>query len=317
MKHNASSSAPPESALVGATGSAFHHTTELQVMKLYEALQSEDKEAWEAAVADELDRFKKHSVFEVVEKRNIPARTRPLTTTWNMKKKANGTFRARLTIRGFEQVPNVHYRPEWISAPVSNAVTIRIMLVLLLMMGGYAHIVDVCSAFLLGLFDNDEERVYVSIPKGWDKFFPANTVLLLMKTVYGLKQAANCLYGLLVSVMLTLGFAKSHADPCLYFKWDATHGLIVWLSWIGDLLVFNKCEACVLAEVQGIKEVFDVDDVGPLEDYLGCKLDFNWSVPYCRLTQPVLVQSMRDLHGVDTVKRVKLPATSGTTLQKA
>ena len=179
-----------------------------------------------------------HSVFKVVEKKNIPAHARPLSTTWNMKKKANGTFRARLTIRGFEQVPNVHYRPEWISAPVSNAVTIRIVLVLLLMMGGYAHIVDVCSAFLLGLFDDCDERVYVTIPKGWDQFFPTNTVLLLLKTVYGLKQAANCFYRLLISVMITLGFAKSHADPCLFTTSGITqtvllsgsHGLTIYLS---------------------------------------------------------------------------------------
>ena len=241
-------------------------------MKLYEALQSEDKEAWESAIADELARFKKHSVFEVVNRDTIPARARPLSSTWNMKKKANGTFRARLTIRGFEQIPNIHYRPEWISAPVTNAVTIRVIMVLLLMMGGYAHIVDVGSAFLLGLFDNEDEKVYASIPKGWDKFFPANTVLLLLKTVYGLKQAANCFYRLLVTVMLNLSFTKSLADPCLYYKWHPTHGLIVWLSWIDDLLIINRCKGCVLNEVEQLKKVFEVDDVGPLEDYLGCKL---------------------------------------------
>ena len=169
-------------------------------MKLHQALQSDDKEAWEAAIADGLARFKKYSVFEVVPKKLLPPRTRPLSSTWNMKKKANGVFRARLTIRGFEQVPNIQYRPEWISAPVSNAVTIRIVLVILLMMGGYAYVIDVCSAFLLGLFDNDDERVYVSVTNGWERFSPKNVVLLLLKTVYGLKQAANCFYRLLVSV---------------------------------------------------------------------------------------------------------------------
>ena len=40
----------PDSALVGATGSAFEKSTELQVMKLHEVLLSDDKEAWEAAI---------------------------------------------------------------------------------------------------------------------------------------------------------------------------------------------------------------------------------------------------------------------------
>ena len=269
----------PESALVGASGAAFHHTNELQVMKLHHALQSNDKEAWEAAIAHELARFKKHSVFEVVPKKLLPPTTRPLSSTWNMKKKSNGVFRARLTIRGFEQVPNIHYGPEWISAPVSNAVTICIVLVLLLMMGGYLHVIDVCSAFLLGLFDNEDERVYVSVPNGWEQFFPKNVVLFLLKTVYGLKQAANCFYRLLVSVMSGLKFQKSAADPCLNFKWDDEEGLIVWLSWIEDLLIVNRSKKCVLREVERIIGVFGVDDVGPLEDYLGCKLDFNWAKP--------------------------------------
>ena len=122
-------------------------------------------------------------------------------------------------MRGYEQIPDLYYRPEWVSAPVTNAGTIRIMMILLLMMGGYAHIVDVCSAFLLSLFDNAEE-LYASVPKGWEKFYPSNVVLLLMRTVHGLKQAANCFYHLLVSVMTTLSFDKSKADPCLYHKWD-------------------------------------------------------------------------------------------------
>ena len=40
----------PESMLVGATVNAFATTTELQVLKLHEALLSKDKEAWEAAI---------------------------------------------------------------------------------------------------------------------------------------------------------------------------------------------------------------------------------------------------------------------------
>ena len=151
-------SAPPvpESVIVGATGSAFAKTTELQVMKLHGALLSHDKEAWEAAIEDEYQRFQKLKVFQVVPRSTITTRSKILTTTWAMKKKANGTYRARLNMRGYEQIANVHYQPEWISAPVTNAVTIRMILVLLLMMGGYAHIVDVYSAFLLGLFDNGE-----------------------------------------------------------------------------------------------------------------------------------------------------------------
>ena len=76
LAHLSSLSAPPvpESTLVGATGTAFAKTTELQVMKLHEALLSDDKEAWEAAIEDEYQRFQKLKVFQVVPRAVIPTR---------------------------------------------------------------------------------------------------------------------------------------------------------------------------------------------------------------------------------------------------
>ena len=120
----------------------------------------------------------------------------------------------------------MYYSPAWTSAPITSAVTVRIVIVLLLMMGGYAHIVDVCSAFLLGMFSNGE-RLYAAVPEGWEHKFPPNALLLLLRTIYGLKQAAKCFYRLLVSVMTGLFFTKSLADPCLYHKWDPEHGLLL------------------------------------------------------------------------------------------
>ena len=83
----------PESALVGAIGTAFHHTVELQVRKLYQALRSEDKEAWEEAIKSEHERFKQHNVFKVCKKASLPARHKLLSSTWSMKKKVNGQFK--------------------------------------------------------------------------------------------------------------------------------------------------------------------------------------------------------------------------------
>ena len=43
-----------------------------------------------------------------------------LSTTWAMKKKSNGVFRARINAQGFEQVDGEHYESHDIAAPVSN-----------------------------------------------------------------------------------------------------------------------------------------------------------------------------------------------------
>ena len=101
----------PNSMLVGAAGNAFTTTTELQVIKLHETLSSEDKEAWEAAIEDEYQRFQRLNVFEARTRASVPPRSKILTSTWTMKKKANGTYRAHLNMRGYEQIHTKYTLP--------------------------------------------------------------------------------------------------------------------------------------------------------------------------------------------------------------
>ena len=149
--------------------------------------------------------------------KDVPEGTHVMTNTWTCKEKANGTFRARLNMRGFEQIPGEHYEPDWISAPVANDIVIRMMLCIMLTSGMYAHFVDVQGVFLLGRFAKSE-MIYSQVPEGWEEFFPQYALLLLLKTVYGLKQAANCFYNLLVQTMYSLGFKKSRTDCALFHK---------------------------------------------------------------------------------------------------
>ena len=67
-----------------------------------------------------------------------------------MKRKSNGVRRARLNMRGFEQEEGIHYDPSSTTAPVTNDVTIRMMLTLALMAGWIGYIIDVKGAFLHG-----------------------------------------------------------------------------------------------------------------------------------------------------------------------
>ena len=61
-----------------------------------------------------------NKVFEVVQKDDVPKDAKILTSTWVMKLKADGTKRARVTARGYEQKPGEHYDQTGISSPVVN-----------------------------------------------------------------------------------------------------------------------------------------------------------------------------------------------------
>jgi len=86
----------------------FLDTNELHTMKYDEAMATEEAEAWHDAVDDEHERMIKSKVFEARPKSEVPKGSKILLSTWSMKKKPNGTHRARLVARGFEQVDGSH-----------------------------------------------------------------------------------------------------------------------------------------------------------------------------------------------------------------
>ena len=138
-------------------------------------------------------------------------------------------------MRGFEQEKGQHYDETSISSPVTNDSTIRVVFILLLMAMFGAHIVDVKGAFLHGEFDNGEV-IYFKVPQGFEAYYDEDEYyLLLLKTAYGLKQAAIMFWKELLKAMKHMGFERSWADPCLYWK-DTEDGLVMWLSWIDDCL---------------------------------------------------------------------------------
>jgi hypothetical protein len=110
-----------------------------------------------------------------------------------LKKKSSGKLQGRINVQGFKQVEGQHYDASSISAPVTNGMTIKLVLTLMLASDGVAHVVDVKGAFLYGEFTN-REKIYIELPLGFEEFYAKDEVLLLKKCLYGLKQAAMAFY---------------------------------------------------------------------------------------------------------------------------
>ena len=72
-------------------------------------------------------------------------------TTWTMKLKSNGTWRGRLNACGYEQVDGSHYVSDSIAAPVTNPITVQIIIMLYCMNCTWTSaITDVEGEFLQG-----------------------------------------------------------------------------------------------------------------------------------------------------------------------
>jgi hypothetical protein len=90
-------------------------------------------------------------------------------------------FRAQDTAQGFEQVDGVHYQEH--DKPVPVVAYVKIRLVMFLMADWHGKLVDVNGAFLCGHFNG--ERIYMKIPRGFERFYPGDVVWLLSETGSG------------------------------------------------------------------------------------------------------------------------------------
>ena len=151
----------------------------------------------------------------------------------------------------------------------------------------------------------------MGVPRGFEKFYPPNVVLLLLKTLYGLKQASFEYWRALLKAIRAMGLKRSKADPCVYFRWSE-NGLMIWSSWVDDLLSGGH-KNDVDEGREKLKTHFDLDEIGELKEYVGCKTVYNKEEGWMLLTQPVLIQSFKDEFELPS-NTYGTPAAPGTVL---
>jgi hypothetical protein len=304
-----------EVALVGAgLGGGFEHTSELRTMKYKDAMKSPDKKKWDDAVEVEYHKIMSKEVFEPVPIENVPKDAKVLTSTWAMKKKANGVYRARITARGYEQVKGVHYHENEKAAPVVLDATVNVVLILMIIAKWMGEVMDVVGAFMNGEFNPRLPPIYMYVPEGFERFFPGRVLLLLKKTLYGLVQSAYMFWLKLGEAFERMGYKRCEADPCLHFRWTEK-GLSLWVSYVDDNLTVGDAEV-VEAAKKLMSEQFECEDVGSLKEYLGCKVDFDPIGRTVRLTQPVLLQSFRDEWDLPAGPVPRTPAVPNSILTR-
>jgi hypothetical protein len=102
---------------------------------------------------------------------------------------------------------------------VSSENVIRIVLVRMIMAGWIEEIVDVQGAFLHGIFYYGK-TIHMEVPEGFEKHYdPMYYVLLLLKTIYGLKQSAFQFWKAILLYFSSMQYKRSKPYQCLYYKW--------------------------------------------------------------------------------------------------
>jgi hypothetical protein len=155
----------------------------------------------------------------------------------------------------------------------------------------------------------------MEIPEGFEQYYPAGFIWMLLQTIYGLKQAVVAFRKQLILAFASMNYRRSKADPCQYFDWTI-YGLIVWISWVDDCLVAGKKKGVLIAKGQMTVQ-FNCDEIGEVDKYVRCKVEQNYEENSIKLTQPVMLQSFVVEFNLPNVPAPNTPATPGDALVKA
>ncbi len=292
------------SSIVGG----FENTMELKPIEYKEAINGPDGKAWEKKIENEHELMVKNDAWELVKISLLPKGTKVTDSTRACKKKITGKLSGHLNARGFKQVEGVHYNGTSTHTPVTNAGTIQIVLILMIMADWQCQIVEVKGMFLHGEFE-DCEVIHMKVPSGFEKFYPDDVVLKLKKCIYGFKQTTMAFWHQLLLCMKSMGMMQNTADPCLYYKWGED-GLVLIVSWIDNNSIFGPKKA-VEKTKKDLMERFDYEDCGDIKEYMECKIERTKNS--LNFTQPVLMQSYNYKFELSK-KSYKTPAPAGFVL---
>ena len=158
-------------------------------------------------------------------------------------KEDNGDFlkvKARMCVRGDQQIAGVSFKETDLQAPVLKAAEARLLLALAAANGDKVIKTDTKQAYLYG--DMGDDVVYVRPPDWWPEPVPEGYVLLLLKSIYGTRQAARKWHEHISSWMERNGYAAVNSEKTIFMKRSGSEYIIHGL-FVDDMMHIYSCDA--------------------------------------------------------------------------
>ena len=265
---------------------------------------------WQTAMQAEMDSITNNATWSLVE---LPPTKKAISSRWVYKLKPGShggppRYKARLVARGFEQKDGIDFFDTF--APVVRWETIRILLAIATHQNWTIHQLDVLTAFLNGIL---EEDVYMHQPLGFVQKGAEHLVCKLHKSLYGLRQSPRAWYARLHTALLAWKLTQSHSDPNLYFAHVGNH-TIALLVYVDDILITGSNPSLITKLKTHLHTEFKTNDLGPIHRYLG--IQFDRDLTGLRMHQTEYALSILHLFNMEDCSPSHTPLPEGLTLSK-
>jgi len=216
---------------------------------------------WFKAIQDEKNSLNKNQVWKLVDR--AEAKGHPIITSrWIFKIKDNGTYKARLVARGFQQ-RSEHLEYEDTFSPVVDFSNLRVLFALAARSNSKLISFDVKTAFLNEIL---EDKVYMQVPEGYHE---PGKVCHLKKALYGLKQASQRWYKRLATFLTQENYTHIKVDKCI---WKNSSGTVLLAIHVDDGIIVSSDEVATNNLLKKLKIHFEITvDLSPTS-YLGIQI---------------------------------------------
>lgn len=289
---------------------AFVTQFDLAEPQSYEAaMDSAQAERWAEAICREWDCLIKNGTWIEVQESELPPGTPVLSGKWvfKLKRNVNGEvirYKARWVVRGFEQQYGINYDQTF--AAVIKPMAFRVLFAIAAFKNLNIDQMNVETAFLYSLID---KVMYVQLPPGYKK---PGVVCKLLKALYGLKQSPRLWYQELSTVLVKkLGLRQLHADHRIFVSESGIDGPIISV-WVDDLNIFTPAGSPYMQKVKReLSFAFKMVDMGPIQFYLGLKVERNRTNRTIKLSQPAYIEKIAEKFFLQAAKIAKVPMKHG------